>query len=233
MLSSFDGFRFLPAGPRYVTDAMWAHTDQGTQRYDAEFCCVQGSVAIHPSSDSDLDGDFVAWEKSHRAHRGYLFGRFVHDNWFKFPPEYVEKIEQDGWEYLWNDDPLARACDTVPMKRVRICREPGDLVLWYSTTTHMSQAPRPGSQHHASCVFTCYAPRKFADKKTLQRRIKAFEERRTSTHWPVQHFKLFPKTPRIYGADVGEAFLRGMARLNAIRRAPELSALGRRLVGYD
>ena len=56
-----------------------------------------------------------------------------------------------------------------------------------------------------------------------EKRKKAFEELRTSTHWPHK-FKLFPKTPRTYGAELPD-----------IQQIcfPKINDTVLKLVGYD
>ena len=66
-------------------------------------------------------------------------------------------------------------------------------------------------------------PRSMATKKKLEKKIKAFEEMRMTTHWPCE-VKLFAKTPRTYGQELPEIL--------SLER-PEIYALGRRLVGYE
>ena len=74
------------------------------------------------------------------------------------------------------------------------------------------------------CVaYLCYMPRNMATKKNIQKKIKAFEEMRMTTHWPCD-VKLFAKNPRTYGGELPEVL--------SLER-PEIYALGRRLVGYD
>jgi hypothetical protein len=65
-------------------------------------------------------------------------------------------------------------------------------------------------------------PRSLATKKNLEKKIKAFEEMRMTTHWPCD-VKLFAKTPRTYGQPI--------ENIVSLER-PEIYALGRRLVGY-
>ena len=47
-------------------------------------------------------------------------------------------------------------------------------------------------------VYVCYAPRRGMTPKMLEKKKKAFQEKRMTTHWPTKT-KLFPKTPRTYG----------------------------------
>jgi hypothetical protein len=46
-------------------------------------------------------------------------------------------------------------------------------------------------------------PRNFSSKKELEKRKKAFNELRMTSHWPNKP-KLFPKYPRTYGKPLKE-----------------------------
>jgi hypothetical protein len=232
LLTSMDGFRFLKAHRKYGRGT-WGHTDQGAHLYDDPYVCVQASVAVTSSAD-DADGDFVFWKHGHRAHKGYfdqhpeaVKGR---ENWYKYPEEFLLEIQRDGSEYLQKSDPHYGKEEPLPMPRTRIRRNPGDMVLWYSTTPHQSDAPTVDSTHDAACIFVSMAPRKYATSKELEKRIAAFEERRTTSHWPIRGFHTFPKRPRLWSKEAITAFDQRNPRVNP--PDPELTPLGRRLVGY-
>mgnify|MGYP002010171441 CR=1 FL=1 len=59
-------------------------------------------------------------------------------------------------------------------------------------------------------------------KRALEKKRKAFDERRTTSHWPANP-KLFGKKPRTYGRELPEV---------TPPPAPELTALGKRLAGF-
>jgi hypothetical protein len=232
LLTSMDGFRFLKSGRVYAR-GNWGHTDQGAHLYNDAYVCVQASVAIAPSTH-DLDGDFVYWRHGHRAHKGY-FDKHPdavksHENWYKYPQEFLDQIHHDGREYLQKTDPQHSSTEPLPMTCMRVRRNAGDMVLWYSTTPHQSDPPAAQAPHDAACVFVCMAPRKFATTTELQKRIKAFEERRTTSHWPIRGFHMFPKRPRLWSKVEIAAFDQRNPRVNP--PDPQLTALGRRLVGY-
>ena len=65
-------------------------------------------------------------------------------------------------------------------------------------------------------------PRQLATKKELEKRRKAFEEMRMTTHWPCK-VKLFPKMPRTYGKE--------LPTISSIEK-PNLEEIGYKLVGY-
>ena len=65
-------------------------------------------------------------------------------------------------------------------------------------------------------------PKENIPKKIIEKRIKAFEELRTTTHW-ANNIKLFPKNQRTYGRELP----------NVVQvEKPTLTKLGLSLVGY-
>ena len=65
-------------------------------------------------------------------------------------------------------------------------------------------------------------PRKLCDSKNLKKKQKAFNEQRTTSHWPC-NIKLFPKNPRTYG--------KGLFEIQNIN-PPNLNSIGKRLAGF-
>lgn len=231
LLCSMDGFRFHKAGS-FRKPGYWAHTDQGAVPPVPGFDCVQGSVAIcssaHPS-----DGDLVVWRGAHCAHAGYFqqnpeIAKKVQDNWYIYPEEHMHSLERDGRPWMPDGE---RPEEPVPMPRVRIQRQAGDLVLWYSRMPHQSDPPQLDAQHDAAVVFVCMAPRRLATPKVLEKRKKAFEERRVTNHWPIGPMKLFGKHARTYNVEQRKIYLAGMDRIMQMPK-PVLTPRGRRLVGY-
>jgi hypothetical protein len=60
-------------------------------------------------------------------------------------------------------------------------------------------------------------------KNIIKKRIKAFEELRTTTHWPHK-CKLFSKNPRTYGST--------LPPIKEIKE-PKLDLIGYKLIGYE
>jgi GR25 family glycosyltransferase involved in LPS biosynthesis len=101
----------------------------------------------------------------------------------------------------------------------------GSMVLWDSRTIHCGLEPLKGrkTQNFRCVAYLCYMPRVLAKESQIIKKIKAFEEKRMTTHWPC-NIKLFPKIPRTYGAEIPE-----ITELPT----PIINELGRRLVGYS
>jgi len=248
LICSMDGYRFLLHGRNYKP-GHWAHVDEvyrpaEVKPLPADFLCVQGSVAIC-SSEDDADGDFVFWRGSHRIHERYfkskpeLLRKFkTVDNWHRFEEQELIAIARDARPYLVVSDSAKYQAEPFVLERVRVRRPAGAMVLWYSRTIHMSDPPQPASQHDAAAVFVCYAPRSLALKGDLAKHIKLFETRRTSSHWPIAYLKAFSAKPRSFNAEQEQSNKRGLERLfgksgDRMSRPVRLTALGRRLVGYE
>jgi hypothetical protein len=221
LLVSFDGFRFVLKGRNYQR-GHWAHCDEGpgNQAKHPDYTCVQGSIAICSSMGAE-DGDFVYWEGGNRYHTEYFKGK---------PAEVRLKADKTNW-HVFSEEETAEM-ERAGHKRIRLMRRAGDMVLWLSRTPHQSDKPGPRAEHDAAVAFVSMAPRRFAAPGDLDKRIKAFEERRTTSHWPVQHFRCFPKTPRLYNASRVDVFKRGKKSLEQLKKQILLTPLGRRLVGY-
>lgn len=215
LLCSMDGLSFSPppetTGRGYHTSS-WYHVDQ---RYedapaDAPARCVQGWVTA--CDVRARDGTLAYLSGSHRLHG-------------EFARAHPEAVSGTDW-YKLSAKELAwykqRGCEERMVENIAA----GTLVLWDSRTVHMGRPPVRGrEQPNERCVFyVCYTPRTWASQATIDKRIRYFEELRMTSHWP-HRVRVFAKTPRSYG--------RPLPRVPALRDAPpELSELGRALVGY-
>ena len=98
---------------------------------------------------------------------------------------------------------------------IKICNDyrikcpKGSLVLWDSRLIHSGALPLKNRKNKniRSIVYLCYMPRSLIDNKSinkiLNKRKKAFEELRMTSHWPTK-YKLFPINPRTYGQEIEE-----------------------------
>ena len=210
LVVSFDGASFhMPpetTGNGWYKGKSWLHSDQCFLRNDLE--CIQSWVTAYDVNQGDATLAFL--EGSHRLHRDFKdhFQITVKDDWFLLANE-------DQYNFYVN-----RGCEPHCIK----CPK-GSIVLWDSRTIHcgqeaMKERPVPNQR----CVaYLCYLPRINVSQKNLQKKIKAFEELRTTNHWPNKP-KLFALKPHTYGAP-----LPPIRNINP----PIINALGRRLVGYE
>lgn len=209
LLVSFDAASFHM--PSEVTKIgwhrqTWHHTDQSYLRNDFE--CMQSWITAYDVNEGDATLSVL--EGSHKFHKEFAeqFGIKEKDNWYKLGLQ----AEIDFYKN--------KGCNEVRIK----CPK-GSIVFWDSRTIHCGVEPRKGraSQNFRCVAYLCYMSRSLATKKDIQKKIKAFEEMRMTTHWPCKA-KLFPKMPRTYGAEV-----KPITELVK----PVINELGRRLAGYD
>lgn len=210
LLVSFDGasFHFPPEKTKkgWFSGNTWFHTDQSYTRNDFE--CIQSWVTAFDVNEGDATLTFL--EGSHRYHKDFAerFGVGSSSDWFKL---------QDDNQY--NFYVTEKNC---PKKSIKC--PAGSLVLWDSRTIHMGQEPlKEREKDNMRCVaYICYMPRYKTSAANLEKKIKAYEELRTTNHWANKPI-LFPANPRTYGADV-----QPVEPINA----PIINELGRRLVGF-
>jgi len=208
LVTSFDGFsvHFPPevTNRGWYKGHKWLHVDQSYTRNDFE--CIQGYVTAWDIEEGDAS--FVYLEKSHHKHQAFRekFGIEDQSDWFRLNDEQMDYYINNGH----------------PRKAIQ-CKA-GSMVLWDSRLVHSGIEPQKGRKNPKlrHVVYICQMPRKLCTPKMLEKRIHAFETKRTTNHWPSK-VKLFPKKPRTYGKE-----------LPTVKEpdAPILTDLGKRLVGY-
>lgn len=217
LLVSFDGasFHFPPELVRYGwfkgsgAEVGWLHCDQALKGKDVgKRTCIQSWVTANHVEEGDATLVFLEGSHAHHAAFAEQLGDGAStDDWYK--------LTEEDMRWYTNEKGCARVHVKCPA---------GSLVLWDSRTIHSGTEPeRARKKAKLRCVsYLCYTPRRWATPSIIRKRVKAFQEGRTTTHWPHRP-KLFPKTPRTYGAPV--------PNVGAISQ-PLMSALGRRLVGF-
>jgi hypothetical protein len=209
LLTSFDAASFhMPSETTKIGwhRSTWYHSDQSF--VEKGFRCVQSWVTGFDVNEGDATLAFYERSNNYHTEFGEAFNVTDTSNWYKM--DSVEKIN------FYKE----RGC-----VEMRIKCPAGSMVLWDSRTIHCGSEPIKGrAQPNFRCVaYLCYMPRHMATQKKIDKKIKAFNEMRMTTHWPCE-VKLFAKKPRTYGAEVSEITL---------LERPEISDLGRRLVGYN
>lgn len=207
LLTSFDGLSF--SFPPEVTKRgwhtkTWYHTDQTFTKPD--FQCVQSYVSGLDIEEGDAT--LSVYEGSHVFHAEFAetFGITAKDNWHMLTEE-------------------QNAFYTERCKIVNVVSPKGSLVLWDSRTIHCGMGPRKGRANpkFRAITYLCYMERRLASTADLKKKRTAFEEKRTTSHYPCK-IKLFAKDPMTYG---------GSKVICEIAPDVVLDSIGRRLAGFD
>ncbi len=186
LLVSFDGASFhLPpeiTNRGYYRGNKWYHTDQRLS--DSAFKCIQSWVTAFDVNEGDAT--LTLLEGSHKYH-SELAKQFekidITTDWYKLNENELQFYEQ-------NDCNIKDI--TCPA---------GSMVLWDSRTIHAGKEVIKGrsTPNFRLVAYLCYIPRTLATPANIRKKKKAFEEQRTTSHWPHRP-KLFSKYPRTYGA---------------------------------
>lgn len=208
LLVSFDGLSFNPPPEEtnrgWNRNNTWYHSDQSFQRN--EFECIQSWITGLDVEEGDATLSF--FESSHKFHKDFKEEFEIKDktDWYKLNKE-EEKFYFD------------KGCE---IKKI-MCPK-GSLVLWDSRTIHCGVEAHKGriNKKWRSVIYLCYHPRDLSDEKQIKKKQKAFNELRTTCHWPAK-IKLFPNKPRTYGNEL--PIIDGID-------IPELTEIGKRLAGF-
>ena len=207
LLVSFDGlsFNFPPEITKkgWNRNNTWYHTDQSF--LTPEFKCIQSWVTGLDINEGDATLSFM--EGSNKYHEEFKNNYNItnKDNWYKLNKE-QEKFYKD------------KRCDIKNIK----CPK-GSLVFWDSRTIHcgVEASNKRQTPNFRAVIYLCYMPRSICSKANLKKKQKAFNELRTTSHYPC-NIKLFSKSPRTYGGE-----LQTIKTINP----PILSDLGKLLSG--
>jgi hypothetical protein len=210
LLVSFDGLSVHT--PHEITNRgyykgnQWIHTDQSFTSNSNEKS-IQGLINLYDVNKGDAS--LLVFEKSHLLHKKFSeqFNIESSSDWYKL------KNEE---EYQFFKD---HGCKFRAIKALK-----GDLVLWSSKCFHQGVEPQMNRSkpNFRMAIYVCMTPRSFATEKMLEKKRNAFNELRTTSHYPHK-VKLFPKTPRTYG--------RELPNVQQISK-PILNEFGLKLAGF-
>lgn len=158
LTTGFDGSCWIKSDCK-KKDTIWTHTDQAPDTKG--LACVQGFVALTSNKERSL----VVYEGSHLLHEAYMSEKKItgKKNWLLIDHEYLKRIAH------------TRKLLEVPA---------GSLVLWDSRTFHQNQYGQSGEERIVQ--YICLLPKTHKSNTPAQqkKRVKYFEERRTTSHWP-------------------------------------------------
>lgn len=205
LISSIDAISFHIAPENFnpprgqFKGRTWWHTDQSLLIPGNH--CIQGFYNLDECGQTE--GCLSVLEGSNRYH-GDLKPRFhaatddkeLKNNWYL--------INEDEYNYLVTE----KGC------RWRfVCPPKGAFVVWDSKTIHMGTEPRIPRQivRDRLVYYICMLPRNAKNyqgysctgiqEKDIRKKVEAFNNQRTTTHWPYP-VKLFAKKPRFFAQDI-------------------------------
>jgi len=182
----------------------WYHTDQSFQ--NNEFKCIQSFITGLDINDYDATLSFM--EGSNKYHTEFKTTNNITEksDWYM-----LKKAEEKFY--------IDKGCNIKNIK----CPK-GSLVFWDSRTIHcgIEADSRRKKQNLRAVIYLCYMPRSLCNEANLKKKQKAFNENRTTNHYPCK-ISLFPKEPRTYGGVLPEI----TPISNAI-----LDDLGKKLSGF-
>ncbi|PYH91873.1 hypothetical protein BO71DRAFT_401033 [Aspergillus ellipticus CBS 707.79] len=213
LLVSFDGINLsLPEKERPKTDpvfAPWSHVDQSP--YQTDFDCVQGILNLLPNGPED--GGLMVLDGS---------SSFYTQIWEHFD----HKRPEQGWNkgaFQFVDEEMCQWLESKGCKWVKICAQPGDLLLWDSRTIHYGAAPSSTNDRFAA--YVCYKPSSSISGEDRKQRLEAFASRKNTTHDPAK-FRVIDSFPPEDHPSYDAATRRPVPN-------PVLSQRARQLVGLD
>lgn len=140
----------------------WPHQDQDPEK--PGFRCLQGLVNLNPCGPDDgglivCPGGHLVSEEFHQAMNEIKEPRIPAwtPEWFGFTERGMKWLQDRGLEW------------------VKVCCEPGDLVVWDSRTPHYNVPTRTEQDRFA--VYTCFMPVSDATQEDLIRKKEAFESK--------------------------------------------------------
>jgi hypothetical protein len=191
LIVSYDTINLtLPNAAKMGGSKPWPHVDQAPERQGLN--CVQGiinrSLPSHRmkkrgqrfltqrivSEAGPDDGGLVVMEGSAK-----LFDKFFKQH----PPDRTKgplaALHYDFYPYQEAD---VKWFEEQGCKLVKVCAEPGDLILWDSRQMHY--AVYPTTQTIRTIIYACYTPAAMASPEDLQKKKEIFERWEATTHWP-------------------------------------------------
>lgn len=154
------------------------HLDQNPK--NNEFKSIQSWVTAYDINEGY--GTLILLEGSNNFHKEFNdeFKIDVKGDWFK-----LDDIHIDWY--------INKGCKLVAIK----CPA-GSMVLWDSRLVHSGLPPQILQEVPRCIHYICMIPKKMCSKAIIKKRIKAFEESRSTSHYPANP-RLFPDISRSYG----------------------------------
>ncbi|RAK86784.1 MFS transporter [Aspergillus costaricaensis CBS 115574] len=167
----------------------WPHCDQAPERKG--LVCVQGIVNL--SNAGPDDGGLIVMKGS-----AALFDQFFEENPVTGPTPWRTAKHKDF--HPFSDKDLdwyrERGCELI-----KVCAEPGDLILWDSRQMHWAQFGT--SDLVRTIVYATYTPAAWMSEEDREKKKELFEAYETTTHWPHTNLYTHGKaTVKVDGEEV-------------------------------
>jgi ectoine hydroxylase-related dioxygenase (phytanoyl-CoA dioxygenase family) len=193
LVVSFDGFGYLPLGTNRP-NRPWHHIDQAPK--DLSFQCVQGIVAL----TSNTNATFQCVPGSHKLVSAY-FGKHP----AKTPSKRWQKIDLKHFN---------ETLDTN-LETETISLAAGEMLIWDSRLIHQNAYD---SAEERGVAYVSYRSRKGMSKSQGEKRLRAFEEKRSTSHWAYP-LEVNSTQPQVWG---DKSKLIDYGEVPEIRYSPEL-----------
>lgn len=179
LLVSFDALNVtFPNRKDKPKKGAWPHIDQSPMRTGLQ--CAQGVINLSHSGPED--GGLVTYPGSHR-----LMEEF-----------FATQTDKSTWDkndiYLFTEEELKWFTDRG-IKQVKVCAEPGDLLIWDSRTIHWGAEPTEKGKTIRTVIYAAYAPASLATPDALEVKTKVFKAWEGTTHWPHDNIRFRKTTP--------------------------------------
>jgi len=206
----------------------WAHYDQGLAEipYDS----IQMQVICSDNILGQADGGLVVWPKSHLVHQSVvqslgLSSEDAQKNWIKFSAKHMKSIESRYG--------LCRL-NVAAKNNLKI----GDVIVWYSKTLHMYDAPLSTASTDRCVSYVTYCPKSCLTIEDIKKRRLAIHNGLTTSHWPGGDMvRINPKVPNMYKTEHYTFFKAVRERQHAdwLEEIKQFqpTALGRAVLGWD
>lgn len=174
LVVSYDTVNITFPGRQDVSWSPWPHVDQGPERKGLS--CVQGIINL--SEAGPKDGGLILMKGSSK-----LFDKFFALN----PPDRTQGIGAKHYDFYPFKEHHVDWYKEQGCEIIKVCAEPGDLILWDSRSMHYAAFPE--SDTIRTIIYACFTPASFMLEEDRQKKIEIFKRWEATTHWP--HCNLF------------------------------------------
>lgn len=151
----------------------WEHVDQSPLRRGLH--CIQGIINL--SCAGPDDGGLVVFPGSHLLHNEWLDSRTDRSRW---STKDLYLLDKDDLEWF-------KAKGIRPLK---ICADPGDLIVWDSRVVHYGSEPTKAGKTVRTVIYAAYSPAKLASPETIALKSQVFSKFGGTTHWPHDNIRI-------------------------------------------